>query len=302
MPEELVPQTLPNFGLLTAAYNEEKYIGETIRSVTAQTHLPNIWIVVSDGSSDRTDEILRLAAERFRFIRLVRREKDCNRLFASKVFALRAGARLLPIETLDFIGHLDADVSLGPDYFADLLSRMQRSPRIGIAGGLILEQFGNRFRQRPGTNLASVPGAVQMFRRECYIQVGDLIPIEVGGEDWYAEVKAKMNGWRVQTFTEPVAYHHRPTGRGSGHLRYAFRQGKMDAAFGSLVAFEVLKILRRVPARPWLIGALVRFVGFCIAHLSSKRMVPSEIVQFLRQEQSTRLRSRVRRTLDSRAG
>jgi len=100
-----------SYVLLTAAYNEEPYIEDTIRSVLAQTVRPSRWVIVSDGSTDRTDQIVQQYVVDCNFIHFVRREKDLSRGFASKVFAQRAGMQLLSISETPFIGHLDGDLT-----------------------------------------------------------------------------------------------------------------------------------------------------------------------------------------------
>lgn len=281
--------------LLTAAYNEEAYIEETIRSVIAQVLRPNAWVIVSDGSTDRTDDIVHRYLMKYPFIYLVRREKDQNRRFASKVFALRAGLQMLSLETTQFIGHLDADISLDPYYFRDLLKKFEEDPTLGIAGGCCLETTRDGLQQNRGSSPTSVPGGIQMFRRKCYHDIGGLMPIEYGGEDWYAEITARLRGWRVRSFVELPVCHQRATGTAESNLGYCYRQGFMDFALGSHPLFELAKLARRIPWRPYLLGALGRAAGFVIAHIIGKRMVPPECVAFLRQEQMRRLRSHVLR-------
>jgi cellulose synthase/poly-beta-1,6-N-acetylglucosamine synthase-like glycosyltransferase len=275
----------PPYVLLTAAYNEEEHIEETMRSVVAQTVRPAIWVIVSDGSTDRTDVIIRQYMADCDFIRFVRREKDGSRGFASKVFALRDGLQMLELGESRFIGHLDGDVSFDRFYFSSLLAKFSEDPGLGIAGGGIAEKIGGKFRQRRENRVESVPGAVQMFRYECYRDVGELLPIEYGGEDWYAEVKARMCGWRVRSFPELEVRHHRATGRRGSTLLHSYRQGFADFALGSHPIFEVCKLMGRIPSRPYLLGAAARLAGYCVAHVSSERMVSREFVAFLQKEQ-----------------
>jgi glycosyltransferase involved in cell wall biosynthesis len=280
-----------SYVLLTAAYNEEQYIEETIRSVVGQIVRPSRWVIVSDGSTDRTDEIVQRYAMSYPFIYLLRRVRDQNRRFASKVFALRAGLQTLALETVQFIGHLDADVSLDPFYFRDLLKEFDEDPTLGIAGGWYFEKMRGQYRPALGSSSTSIPGGIQMFRRECYQDIGGLLPIEFGGEDWYAEIMARKCGWRVRSFPELQVHHLRPPGTRGSPLRYCYHQGFMDFALGSHPIFELAKLARRIPWRPYLLGALVRLFGFLMAHILGKRMVPPDFVDFLRKEQIGRLRS-----------
>jgi len=276
--------------LLTAAYNEEHHIEETIRSVIAQVLRPQVWVIVSDGSTDRTDEIVRQYAMRHPFIRLVRREKDGSREFASKVFALRAGFQMLTPDSIQFIGHLDADLWLDPCYFRNLLAKFGEDPELGVAGGWCFEKASNEsWQPRPGNCTWSVPGAIQMFRGECYKAIGELLPIEYGGEDWYAEIRARMCGWRVRSFPELEAHHLRTSGTRANLLRYCYRAGFMDFALGSHPLFEVAKVAKMSATPPYLLNALLRMLGFLVAHVSGRRMVSPACVEFLQQEQLGRL-------------
>jgi|SRR5579884_1775142 cellulose synthase/poly-beta-1,6-N-acetylglucosamine synthase-like glycosyltransferase len=283
---------MTSYALITAAHNEEAYIGKTLSSVTSQTVLPAKWIIVSDGSTDRTDEIVRRYAREFAFIHLLRREKHSPRDFASKVFALNAAMKMIENEDYPFVGHLDADISFGPNYFFELFRKFEEDPLLGLAGGFIYEEVNGRFMPIKGNRIISVAGAVQMFRQECYRDVGPFLPIPYGGEDWYAEVVARMRGWRVKSFPDLVVRHHRITGSANGTLRSWYRAGLMDHALGCHPVFEVTRLVRRVFYRPLFIGALVRFASFALASLrQEKRMVSPEFVSFLRKEEMGRLQA-----------
>lgn len=281
-----------SYVLLTAAYNEEHYIDQTIRSVVAQLLRPKIWVIVSDGSTDRTDEIVRQYAVRHSFIRFIRREKDHSREFASKVFALRAGLQTLTLDAVQFIGHLDADVRLDSFYFCNLLAKFGEDPELGIAGGWCIEKTPRgSWQPRPGNCTWSVPGAMQMFRRECYKDIGELLPIEYGGEDWYAEIKSRMHGWQVRSFPELEVHHLRASGTRASLLRYCYRAGFTDFALGSHPLFEVVKVVKMSATPPYFLNALVRMLGFLVAQVFGKRMVPPACVAFLQKEQLARLRA-----------
>ncbi len=227
------------------------------------------------------------------FIELVSLPKTARHDFASKVNALNQGAKQLQGRQYDFIGHLDADVSFGPTYFATLLERFDRDPRLGIGGGDIREWDGKQYSPRSGNSVWSVPGAVQMFRRECYEAVGGFLPLRYGGEDWCAEVTARRNGWRVQSFPELPVHHH---GAGAGSygvgLRRWFQGGLMDYSVGSHPLFEMARLARRLRSQPYVLGACARWCGYVWAACRrEKRIVSKEFVQFLRAEEMARLRT-----------
>jgi poly-beta-1,6-N-acetyl-D-glucosamine synthase len=276
--------------LMTAAYNEEAHIERTIASVLSQTLPPKRWVVVSDGSVDRTDEIIQAYAEKYGFIRFFRMTRPPGRSFGSKVAALRAGSKLLEDVASEFIGNLDADVSIGSSYFEDLLTCFDRDPKLGLAGGFVYEEAKGDFRSWSGNRVYSVAHAGQLMRRECYEAIGGYAILEYGGEDWHAQVSAQMNGWTVAAFPELKIFHHRHTGEGGNLVRHTFRQGRMDYALGSHPLFEIIKCLRRMPEKPFFVGGSARLLGFLWSYICrDARPVSDEFVAFLRKEQKERM-------------
>jgi glycosyltransferase involved in cell wall biosynthesis len=283
------------YALITAAYNEEKFIGLTIASVVSQTMRPARWIIVSDGSTDGTDNIVRAASERYDFIRLVRLCDDHPRNFAAQANAIGAGQRHLQGVEFDFVGNIDADISFAPDYFARLLSKFSENARLGLAGGWIHEMEAGIFKPSKTQIVSSVPHGVQLFRRECFETLGGYPALPYGGPDTYAEVWARMHGWQVRSIPELTVCHHRPASSAGGVVRGRFRQGRMDFSLGYYPAFEAMRCLRRWNEPPLVAGAVVRSAGFLWAWLSGQpRAVSNEFIDFFRQEQAKRLHELVR--------
>jgi glycosyltransferase involved in cell wall biosynthesis len=278
------------FVLVTAAYNEESYIERTIQSIVAQSSLPSRWAIVSDGSTDRTDEIVNDYASRYPFIQLVRITEEHPRNFAAQVYAINRGCKHLQNEQYQYIGNVDADVCFEPDYFTKMLERFGHDPKLGIAGGYIFERHNGIFEERAMNSENSVAHAVQMFRRECFETIGGYTALPYGGPDWYIQVQARMQGWHVRAFPDLPVQHYRPTGGADRPFRGLFRQGRMDHSLGSYPPFELMKIVRRFRAKPYVIGSLVRLSGFVWGYLSNeKRMVSDEFVRYLRSEEKARL-------------
>ena len=120
--------------LITPARNEERFISKTLDSVIAQTLLPERWVIVDDGSTDRTAEIVEDYAKRYQWIELIRRSQRVDRNFAGKADAFNAGfeqVRSLPFE---IVGNLDADISFERDYFEFLVGKFCEFPGLGVAG------------------------------------------------------------------------------------------------------------------------------------------------------------------------
>ena len=125
--------------LITPARNEAQYIERTLESMVAQTHLPVAWVVVSDGSTDRTEDIVSAYDQHHSWIHLVRRPDRRERNFAAKVECFNAGFEVVRDLQFDVIGNLDADISFESDYFAFLMARFGETPRLGVAGTPFVE-------------------------------------------------------------------------------------------------------------------------------------------------------------------
>lgn len=278
--------------LATAARNEESYIKSLIESVVSQTLLPRHWVIVSDGSTDRTDDIVTGYAKKYGFIHLHRISEDHPRNFAAQANAINAGFALVQNLEYDFIGNLDADISLPPSYFEGLLVKFQESPNLGLGGSYLYEESDGTYKLRAGTSPNSVPHGVQLFRRECLTAIGGgYLSLPYGAPDSHAEVMARMKGWSIRAFPDVKAYHHRTTGDADGRLRYCFRQGLMDYSLGYHPLIEVLRILLRLPRKPYVIGGLVRYYSFLLSYARrEKRPVSNEFIRYMRSEHWARVR------------
>jgi len=279
-----------SYALITPARNEEATVEETIRSVTAQTVLPVRWIVVSDGSTDHTDEIVGEYCSRHSWMQLIRRPEHNGRQFAAKVLAFNAGLEALQGIDYDIIGNLDADISFGADYFEFLLDRFAEDPSLGVCGTPFVEDgltYDYRF-----TNIEHVSGACQLFRRDCFEQIGGYIPIEKGGIDWTAVTTARMKGWHTRTFTGRVCHHHRKIGTGGGgSLSAWFRHGRKDYFLGGHPVWQLFRAVYQTKRKPFGIGGFLLLLGYVSGWLSgTARPISSELMKFHRREQMSRLK------------
>lgn len=278
-----------SYVLVTAAHNEAQYLEKTIAAVVAQSILPKKWIIVSDGSDDGTDEIVKNHAKTYRFIELLRKEPSGGG-FASQARALMTGCERLRDAAYDFLGTLDADITFERTYYESILAKFQASSRLGIAGGSIYEYTSGKLVMSP-CSPDSVPGAIQLFRRETFADVGGFIPLARGGHDAVAETAAKMHGWEVRTFPEIQVVHHRPCGASYGNaLKARFNTGIREYAYGSHPVFELAKCLYRITERPYLLSSISRLAGYGWAFLRGEpRDVPAALVTYLRRTQMERV-------------
>jgi glycosyltransferase involved in cell wall biosynthesis len=282
-----------SYVLLTAAYNEEDVIKRTIESVLRQTVLPKRWVVVSDNSTDQTDDIVREYAMQHDFVELVHITRSSGHNFGAKVLALREGyKRLLGFE-YGFIGNLDADIELESTYFETILHRMTRDPTLGIAGGFVYEKVDGRFKSRRNNQVYSVAHAAQLVRRECYEAIGGYAVLQYGGEDTHAATSARMLGWEAISFSDLRIYHLHHVGNDGSRLRSAFRQGRMEYHLGYDILYEFMKCIYRMRIPPFIIGGISRILGFISPYFGRHtRAVNEEFVAFMRKEQRDRMFAR----------
>ena len=245
---------------------------------------------MSDGSTDRTDEIVQEWAERHAFIRLVRVEKDAKHDFAAKVHALRQGLATLENHDYDLLGILDADVTFGPQYFEALLARFADNPQLGVAGGNILQVVDGVAVPRI-KDLNTVAGAVQMFRRKCFEQTGGFPALPFGGEDAAVEISARMHGWQTQTFPELEVRHRGLVGGDGSRVRARFRWGRANYSLGYHPLYQLARALYRLRERPYLLGSAAELTGYAVGRFrDGLPAVPSSRVQYLRHEQLSKLK------------
>jgi glycosyltransferase involved in cell wall biosynthesis len=246
--------------------------------------------VVNDGSTDRTCEIVERHISRHDFISLVNVDRGGGRHFGNKARAFNRGIAALVPGNYDYVGNLDADISLERDYFERLLDEFDRDPQLGIAGGMVSSWIDGKFVSQE-VALDSVAGAVQMFRRGCLVDIEGYMALPFGGIDSAAEIKARMKGWKVRTFPEFRVFEHRRTGTATvGPLAARIKEGRRFHSLGYGFAFFCVRCVRRLMARPRLIGSAASMYGYLASRLGGDPvMLSSDVVQYLRSEQRTKL-------------
>jgi biofilm PGA synthesis N-glycosyltransferase PgaC len=289
------------YALITPAWNEAAHLPALIESVVRQTIQPVRWVIVSDGSTDRTDEIVRAAAQQHPWIELLRRERDTTRHFAGKAHAVNAAYRSLAALEFDLIGNLDADITLPSDYYEFLIARFIAIPTLGVAGTPFVEDadkpeahsYAHGF-----ADLNHVSGACQFFRRTCFDDIGGYVPMKRGGIDWVAVTTARMRGWTTRTFVEKACLHHRTMGTADRSLwRARFNHGQKDYLVGAHPLWQIVRSLFQMRNTPVIVGGLALLAGYLTAWALRKTSpVPAELRAFHRREQMERLHRLVTRS------
>lgn len=282
---------LPSYVLITPARNEARFIEQTILSMVVQTVLPLKWVIVSDGSTDGTDEIVSRYAADHEWIELLRLPERKERHFAGKVYAFNAGYARMEGLPYQVIANLDADITFEKDYFEFLLEKLTTDPLLGVIGTPYVETTSEIYDYR-FVSIEHVSGACQVFRRECYEAIGGYAAVKVGTIDCIAVITARMKGWKTRTFTEKVCMHHREVGTAQcGPTKARFVAGVMDYTMGNHPVWQVFRTLYQMAQKPYFIRGLVIGAGFASGYFKRvERPVSKEFIRFLRREQMQRLR------------
>jgi len=282
----------PPYVLITPACNEEKFIEGTLQSMVEQTVPPVKWLVVNDGSTDRTEEIVKKYSQNYPWIELINRPTRKDRNFAGKVFAFNEGFERVKNLQFEFIGNLDADISFGPDHFEFILSKLAQDHHLGVAGTAYTEENWDSMRDS-FEGQSSVHGACQLFRLECFLDIGGYRPNRGGGIDWIAVTTARMKGWKTRNFPERRFHHHRKMGTAErNRLGATFDYGKKDYFLGGSPVWELFRVSYRLTKRPLILGGFALLCGYCWAAIQgNERPVSPELMRFHRQEQLGRLRT-----------
>jgi poly-beta-1,6-N-acetyl-D-glucosamine synthase len=278
--------------LITPARNESSYIEKVIQSVMLQTILPSLWVIVDDNSSDRTAEIVGRYARTAKWITLLRTRDNTINAFPSKAYSFNAGYDYIRKKGVpyDIVGSLDADISFSADYFEFLLAKFRENPRLGVAGTDYVENKFHSVRDTKASKL-HVNGQCQLFRKMCFDDIGGLKPIQSFGEDLFAVIMARYQGWETNSFSERVFVHHRPIGtKSAGPLVAKFNHGGHDYILGNAFLWQLLRAVYWTKNKPCVFGGIMLFLGYVWSFTRGDSIVLSPtVLKAYRREQYQRL-------------
>lgn len=286
------------YAVITPVRNEGAHFQQTIDSIVSQTFRPAAWVIVDDGSTDNTPQLIRAATEKYPWISAVYRQDRGFRKqgggvieafydgYAKLLGTARSASLALP---LDFIVKLDGDLSFAPGYFEQCLARFAADPKLGIGGGRIYcEVNGAAVEDSPGDPAFHVRGATKIYRRQCWEQIGGLI--RAPGWDTLDEVKANMLGWKTYSFRELHLLQLKATGAADGSWKNWVKNGRANYITGYHPLFMLVKCAKRMFQPPYGIAALGLLGGFFGGYLKRLPQVDDRaLIKYLRSQQMRRL-------------
>jgi poly-beta-1,6-N-acetyl-D-glucosamine synthase len=278
--------------VISPVRDEVNYIQRTIDSMLSQTHLPAQWIIVDDGSTDGTRELLDRYVNRS-WITVVHRADRGHRASGGGVVeAFNTGYALLRDNDWDFIVKLDGDLSFEADYFEKCIELFHLDESLGIGGGTVCRMEGDHVEvDSMGDPPFHVRGASKVYRRACWERIGPLAITP--GWDTIDEVKANLHGWKSRTFNELRIIQHKPTGSADGRWRNWFKNGYANYMTGYHPVFMLAKCIKRIGRSPVFVESTALWAGFCSGYIKRVPQACSrDVIQYLRKQQIRRLLQR----------
>ncbi len=274
--------------IISPVRDEGKYIEFTLKSVIGQTVKPVEWIIVDDGSTDDTGEIIEEYSKKHPWIKIVHRQNRGFRKAGGGVIeAFEDGYTCLHTRDWDFIVKLDGDLTLKKDYFEKCFQQFMAHPKLGIGGGIISDVINGRLELAKHPQF-HVRGATKIYKRDCWNAIGGLI--KAPGWDTLDEVKANMLGWETRSFSDIRIIHHRSTGAADGMWRNLVKNGRANYISGYHPLFMLLKSIKRIFEKPYLVGSVGLLYGFMSGYAKRISQVDDKaLIDYIRQQQMNRL-------------
>lgn len=262
--------------IVTPCRDEETHLETSIRCMVEQTRRPDLWVIVDDGSTDRTPEILRDAAAQHDWIRvLTRADRGRRKVGPGVIEAFNAGLETVELDEFTYCCKLDADIEVPPRYFELALAEFERDPLLGNFSGKVYlrEPDGRMIAERTGPENAI--GQAKLYRVRCFREIGGFYP-EVcwDGIDGHM---CRLKGWvaRSEDHPEMRIVHRRLMGSSEvgiwrGRRRWGFGKWFMGSSPLYVLAVSTYRMIER----PFVIGGVGILWGYIGSALSGKARFP----------------------------
>lgn len=211
------------FLIIIPTHNEEKNILFTLKSLQQQTFQDFFCVVVNDGSTDKTQQIVEeFSKENLKF-KIQNLELSKHEPGAKVVRTFNKGLNSMDLNDFDIICKFDADIIFPKDYLKKINQVYESNAKAGMVSGIvkikksIFEQalafdFKDEKHQWKFEDISSknhIRGPIKSYRKECFQDMNGLR--SVLGWDNIDVMLAKKNGWETVTTKDLWVKHLRPT-------------------------------------------------------------------------------------------
>ena len=280
-----------NYYIIIPSHNEEALISLTLQSLVEQTVLPTKIVLVNDNSTDKTEDVVNSFVSKYPFISLVNKTSDAIHLPGSKVIqAFQKGLETLD-ENYDFIVKADADLIFPNNYFETIIKHFQSDERIGMAGGFCYIEKNGEWILENLTDKDHIRGALKAYRKECFLQIGNLKPAM--GWDTVDELLCKFYDWKVITDKNLKVKHLKPTGANyDKNARYKQGEAFYTLGYGFIITAIASVKLALMKKKPLLFFDYIR--GFWKAKMAkTPLLVTNEQAKFIRKYRLQKMKEKL---------
>ena len=280
--------------IVSPVRNESAHIERVVQAVVAQTVPPARWVIVDDGSTDATLEILSRLEPAAAWLHVIARDPaaaagTADRLaVAAEARTFNAGLATVDLADYTHVMKLDGDIELPPDYLEQMLCRFAEDAGLGLAGGVLRERAGT------GDRIIPIPpdhvhGALKCWTAACFAAIGGVA--ERLGWDTIDEVYARMAGFRTRNFPEVVSRHHRPLASADGVMRGRARHGTCAWIVQQPPSWAALRAVKLAGTRPLVLSGAAFAYGYLRAAITrTPRVEDPAFRRFVHRELRTRMR------------
>src|SRR3990172_4010460 len=277
---------MKKFAIVTPVKDEIKYFPKTLQSILSQEIKPQKWIIIDDGSTDGTTELIKKAESENDWIEGIYREPNKNRKHGGE-FVLGIGLKMLNIDDYDFIVRMDGDLDFGSNYFKVLFEKFDCNPKLGIASGVCfitrngkqIEEKHPRFHTR---------GPLKTYRTQCYKDINGLL--NCLGWDSIDELKANMLKWNSESFPELKIQHLKKTQSSGGIFRGSFNKGVASYNSGSHPLYVLARALLILFFMRYKFNSVGLLWGYFSSMIKRKpKPIDKDLVKYIRRQQMNRL-------------
>ena len=273
--------------LISPCRDEAAYMRRTLDTVLAQSIRPAKWVIVDDGSTDETPQILAEYAKQHDWIEIItRRDRGRRAVGPGVIEAFYAGYQTIRPDEYEYLCKLDLDLHLPPRYFEMLMKRMEDNPRIATCSGkAYIEENGRLINERHGDETSL--GMTKFYRVTCFEAIGGFVrEVNWDGIDCH---RCRMKGWIACSWDEPdLRFVHLRKMSSSQQGIYAgrMRNGYGQYFMGTGFLFMAASAISRINQKPYVLGSLAMLWGWVKSAIQGKpRYADAEFRKFLRRYQ-----------------
>lgn len=286
-------KTLPLLVIISPVRDEAEHIERTLQSIVSQTVKPAEWIIVDDGSTDDTAQLVEQYASEHPFIKLVhRKNRGFRKLGGGVIAAFKEGMTHISHPNYTHLAKLDGDMSFGPRYIEKMFQKFEADPSLAAVSGKVFRPEGGSLIEESIID-EHVAGQFKLYRRAAYEAIGGFVEeVLWDGIDVHT---ARQKGWKTLSFHHPEAilYHHRLMGSSDKNIwRGRIRWGRGIYYMGYHPLYALASGIFRMREKPFILGGLLIILAYLHSSITrARRYENKEFIKELQRWQIQKLKS-----------